>query len=211
MTQLITIEESNRLDSLEKVIRAGKKTFVQVGSALAEIRDSKLYRADFSTFDKYCQEKWGWNRAYAGKLIEGADVVQSLPDNVSHGIQNERQARELSAVEPERRVEVLESAAAAAAAEDRPLTSNDIREAASNIDSDPEPIKPANVSAVEDIKAQATECADEIQVAIEDLKIITDKLGDFELEPETMLACVEELLRIIKLLRRLAKAKTDQP
>lgn len=57
-------------------------------------------RADFPTFEDYCREKWGWNRAYSGKLIAAASVMQALPEDVSHGIQNERQARELAKIEP---------------------------------------------------------------------------------------------------------------
>ena len=74
----------------------------------------KLYRADFSTFEDYCKEKWGWTRRYSDNLIEAAGVVASLPKNENHGSQitNERQARELAKVEPVRRVEVLERTAA---------------------------------------------------------------------------------------------------
>ncbi len=47
---------------VEGVISLGLKTFVEVSHALKEIRDSKLYRQEYPTFDKYCREKWGWSR-----------------------------------------------------------------------------------------------------------------------------------------------------
>lgn len=78
---------------------------------MAEIRDSKLYRADFNTFEAYCKEKWGWSRPYAYQLIDAAGVVKAIPVSaMADKITSERQARELSKVEPEHRAEVLEKA-----------------------------------------------------------------------------------------------------
>lgn len=122
----ISLEESQRLIALEKVIERGKKTFVEVGMALAEIRESRLYKSEFSTFEDYCRGKWGWNRNRAYSLIEAASVANALPENVSHGIQNERQARELSKVEPARRESVVTEAKAKAETENRPMTARDI-------------------------------------------------------------------------------------
>lgn len=130
MPGLLTVSETARLSVLERVIRRGQRKFIEVGRALAEIRDSRLYQYGHRTFEEYCREKWGWNRAYAGKIIEAAEVVGGLPENVSHGIQNERQARELARVEPERRAQVIEVAASVASAEERPMAARDIREAA---------------------------------------------------------------------------------
>lgn len=88
MTSAITIIESKRLIALEKSIAAGQKTFVEVGLALAEIRDSKLYRSDFNSFEEYCREKWGWTKQHAYRLIEAAPVGKSNPR-----VTSERQAR----------------------------------------------------------------------------------------------------------------------
>jgi hypothetical protein len=86
------------------------------------IRDTRLYRADFDTFEEYCKEKWGWTRIRAYQLIEAAGVQAALPENVKHVLQNDRQASELARVAPEKRVEVLEKAAAAG-----PVTARAIR------------------------------------------------------------------------------------
>ena len=106
--EAITLTESKRLIQLEKIIKEGERAFVDVGNALLEIRDEKLYRADHNSFDDYCQEKWGWNRDRGYKLIIAAQVFESLPKSVSHGIQNERQARELAKIPPPSRAKVLE-------------------------------------------------------------------------------------------------------
>lgn len=108
---------------MEQTIEAGRKTFVEVGLALAEIRDSKLFRSDFDTFEAYCQSKWKMGRRYANLLIESSAVVKSLPMGTI--VPTEGQARALSKVEPAKRVEVLTKAA-----ESGPVTAKKIHEAA---------------------------------------------------------------------------------
>jgi hypothetical protein len=90
-------------------VNSRRKTFVEVGLALATIRDDRLYRADFGTFEEYCQTKWNIGRRYANLLIESSAVVKALP--LGTIVPTESQARELAKVEPARRVEVLEKAA----------------------------------------------------------------------------------------------------
>ena len=41
---------------------------------VAEIRDSKLYREHYQTFDAYCNERWGWTRQRAYQVISAAEV-----------------------------------------------------------------------------------------------------------------------------------------
>ena len=42
----------------EAVVSMGWHTFVDVGLALPEIRDHRLYREEFDDFDTYCRAKW---------------------------------------------------------------------------------------------------------------------------------------------------------
>jgi hypothetical protein len=44
MSEALELPPAVRLIELESVIETGIKTFVEVGNALLEIRDSKLYR-----------------------------------------------------------------------------------------------------------------------------------------------------------------------
>ncbi len=83
-----------RLSDLESVIERGIATFVEVGTALLEIRDSRLYFDTHVTFEDYCRERWHWGRAHAYRLIDGAKVARALsPMGDIPG--TERQAREL--------------------------------------------------------------------------------------------------------------------
>lgn len=129
MLQLLTGEESKRLEKLEATISKGKQGFVDVGMALAEIRDAKYYRREFKTFEEYCKSKWGFERRYANRLIESADVTKNLGP-IGPKITTEGQARELVNIEPAKRVAVIEQAQAAAEVKGKPMTAKDIKEAA---------------------------------------------------------------------------------
>jgi phage N-6-adenine-methyltransferase len=100
--EIISIEESSRLVELEKKIERGLDTFVQVGEALLEIRDSRLYRVEHKTFEDYCRVKWGMSRQNAHELIGAVLVNENLsgtPDKPK--ITAVSQARPLTKLPPE--------------------------------------------------------------------------------------------------------------
>lgn len=67
------------LQENEAVIRAGLGTFVEVGRALADIRNSGQHReAGYDTFDDYCRERWGLGGKWAQRQIASAKVVEAL-------------------------------------------------------------------------------------------------------------------------------------
>ena len=103
------LRDDQRLAELEKTIARGKKTFVEVGLALAEIRDMRLYRREYSGFEEYCREKWGWAKAYANHVIRAADVVKKLPAETATMVANERAARELGKVDEGDRAGVIQT------------------------------------------------------------------------------------------------------
>lgn len=95
-----------RLAELESVIERGRKTFLEVGRALIEIRNQRLYREQgFTTFDTYCRERWKMSQPHAQRTIDAAKVAQNLiPMGIT--VQTERQARELAPLPPEQQREV---------------------------------------------------------------------------------------------------------
>ena len=117
-TEALSIAESKRLAELEKVIARGKQTFVDVGFALAEIRDLRLYKREYSSFQEYCREKWGWTKQHAYRLIEAAPVAKG-----NTCVTNLRQASELAKVDPEQRAGVVQ----AIIDEGKPVTAAAIR------------------------------------------------------------------------------------
>ena len=84
----------------------GLATFVEVGRALAEIRDQRLYRASHRTFEEYCHERWLLSRTRAYRLIDAAAVVSPIGDGQPP--KNEAQARELVPLLREDEQEVVE-------------------------------------------------------------------------------------------------------
>ena len=94
------------LPELERVIERGQQTFIEVGRALLEIRDRRLYRETHATFEAYCRERWGWSRQRANQHIDAAHVVNALTTTVAKP-ESERQARAmLDRLDPEEREQV---------------------------------------------------------------------------------------------------------
>src|SRR5512138_1051634 len=98
------LRDDQRLAELEKTIARGKKTFVEVGLALAEIRDLRLYRREYSGFEEYCRKKWGWTKQHAYRLIDAAPIAKS---NLQVTSQNA--AIELARIEPSQRGGVVQA------------------------------------------------------------------------------------------------------
>ena|SRR5690348_14940338 len=93
-------DERRYLGVLEDTIERGLRSFVEVGEALAEIRDDRLYRETQAAFDDYCRERWGFSKSHANRQIEAAEVVDVLtPIGVKPT--NEAQVRELAALKGE--------------------------------------------------------------------------------------------------------------
>lgn len=107
--------EDKRLEELEGVIEKNFKGFVAVGAALAEIRERRLYRIQFKTFEEYCQNLWDMSHQRASQLIASKQVVDNLATMVAKNgdedlgtivPKNERQARELAKIPPEEQIAV---------------------------------------------------------------------------------------------------------
>lgn len=106
----LTPAQISKLDKLEKVIQIGLQTFVDVGSALGEIREEKLYLRDFDTFEAYCQSRWGWSRQRSNQLISAAELVEKLPPTLAAKVETERDARALLSLEPAEQKQVIREA-----------------------------------------------------------------------------------------------------
>jgi hypothetical protein len=73
-------------------------SFVKVGRIVRTIREEKLYRQEFTTFEDFCREVIGKSRRYINRVIQAHDLWQSMleagaqPDELPD---NELQARVL--------------------------------------------------------------------------------------------------------------------
>lgn len=78
------------LAKAEATIERGLATFMEVGAALGQIRDGKLYREQHDSFESYCRDRWNFTARRANQLMDAAEIGTMVP------ILNERQARELT-------------------------------------------------------------------------------------------------------------------
>ena len=98
----LPLAEQEELDECEAVIARGLKTFVEVGNALLNIRDKKLYRAAYDTFEAYCQHRWDLRERRAYQLMDAATVVNTLKvEPLVQLPENERQTRPLTHLDPD--------------------------------------------------------------------------------------------------------------
>lgn len=78
VAEILSEAERAELRACEAVIAAGWQAFVEVGLALARIRDARLYRVEYDTFHAYCREKWHYGERYANRLISAAAMITHL-------------------------------------------------------------------------------------------------------------------------------------
>lgn len=103
--------ERKVLARAEKTIAAGLMQFREVGEALVQIRDGRLYREKFATFEAYCREIWNLGRQHAYRMIGAAAAVQQIESMSPIGDKrhktpivlptSESQARPLARLDPE--------------------------------------------------------------------------------------------------------------
>lgn len=129
MTAEVSVSVAARLGECEEIIARGLGTFVEVGTALATIRDERLYLALYATFEDYCREAWGFSDSRARQMIGAALAAETVAAVTNVTVENEGQARAIAQVirsdGPERAAEVL-----AEVAETGKVTAAAIREAA---------------------------------------------------------------------------------
>jgi hypothetical protein len=113
----LTEEEHEERERLEKIV---EKSFYSAGKALKDLRDKKLYRDQYPTFEEYCRVRFGFQRRHPYQLINAAAVVDNLIEMCANGAQNsgeenessfilptsERQVRDLASLSPVKQAEV---------------------------------------------------------------------------------------------------------
>jgi len=93
----LSVAEKSRLDELTGVVDRHLKSFMDVGRALSEIRDGRLYRSTHETFEAFCKEKWDISKKHAYRQIAAYEVTE----NVSNWTQNQIASPDQMAIEPQ--------------------------------------------------------------------------------------------------------------
>jgi len=90
-------DERDELERCEGIIERGLPVFFEVGAALLRVRDLRLYRGSYATFEDYCQARWGFSKTYANNLIAATSVRNNLTTIVVKTLpSNEAQTRPLA-------------------------------------------------------------------------------------------------------------------
>ena len=114
MTMSTRSPAAAHLAELETVIERGRQTFIEVGAALMEIRDQRLYRETHATFEGYCKERWGFTYRFANLQISAASVSGNLGSQTGIGY---KQALALAPLSSEEQREVANALDFSAATE----------------------------------------------------------------------------------------------
>lgn len=109
MTAALSRPERSTLAECEAVIERGMESFIEVGNAMLRIRNDRLYRAEFGTFQEYCEAKWQMDRRHANHLIDAAEVAENLGTMVPKP-SSERVARPLAPLPPQQQREAWKEA-----------------------------------------------------------------------------------------------------
>ena len=146
-------DEHHQLLASEAIIAKANALSWQAVQALAVIRDERLYRDNYETFEKYCQERWGFGRSFINRQIGAAQVVKVLGP-IGSKIDSESVARPLVGLKDEQIVAAFQEAQKLAG--DNPVTAKVVRQAAAEF----KPLKPRCIpvkqpSAVEPINLAA--------------------------------------------------------
>lgn len=90
------VEQARSFAQNEEIIERGMATFVEVGEALRDIRDSRQYLHTHETFEAYCKERWDLSKPYATQLIAAHDTVAIATTAELPAPRTESVARELA-------------------------------------------------------------------------------------------------------------------
>jgi len=131
MDQSLAKTEQHQLKQCEAVIDSGLRTFQEVGSALLQIRDGRLYRQEYKTFEEYCQKRWEMGRGTANRYISANNSAKLLEPIGSKIPLSESQLRPLASLDPKEQKQVWKRAIQIAG--NQPPTGLQVREAVREI------------------------------------------------------------------------------
>ncbi len=97
-TKDVTIS-TGRMTELEKTVREGQRTFITVGAALMEIRDTKGYKLrGYKTFEEYTLAEMGIGDRYGRRIMQATETAQTVKQITGAAPASESVARELAPV-----------------------------------------------------------------------------------------------------------------
>jgi len=97
-TEIFSTEDQQELTRHEITIKTGLRNFIEVGFALCQIREKKLYKIeDYEDFDDYCRKRWDYSIHYVDRLMlasKSYNNLKSMPMGILPS--SERQIRPIT-------------------------------------------------------------------------------------------------------------------
>lgn len=131
-------EEQLEYLKLDRIIQKGEESLLEWVNCLMIMRDKKLYRKNYKTFEEYCQKKLSKSRQYINGLIKGVAAVKALPKHLESQLSNLKAAATLGSVPEKDQSKVVEEIVK----EGKPVTAKSIKEKAAEV-AKPKVEKPA--------------------------------------------------------------------
>jgi hypothetical protein len=63
---------------IREYIHKGIEAFERVATDMLEIRDQRLYREEYDTFEEFCRETLGRSKTQVNRMIQAGDVIKGL-------------------------------------------------------------------------------------------------------------------------------------
>jgi hypothetical protein len=98
LSERLSAEERQRLHQYELLIH---NNLMEIGLALMDIKDSRLYRETHSSFEEYVRDRYNMSKTHAYGKIAAAQVIKNLEGTTELLPQNERQCRPLASLAPQ--------------------------------------------------------------------------------------------------------------
>jgi hypothetical protein len=65
-------------EEIREYIHKGIEAFERVAADMLEIRDQRLYREEYDTFEEFCRETLGRSKTQVNRMIQAGDVIKGL-------------------------------------------------------------------------------------------------------------------------------------
>ena len=104
-----------RYTLLKNIIASGWQRVLETHEAVVEMKETKLYLEEFRTWEEFCNSVLHHTPQHVNRVLKSASISKQLTEEsepVGSLLGNERQARALAEVAPDKRREVLEKVAA---------------------------------------------------------------------------------------------------
>jgi hypothetical protein len=132
MENQLSIQENTRLRHCEAVIEKSMNSFYEMGIALREIRDSKLYKESNGTFEDYLEEKWKIERRHGYRYIEAANTFENVSNWTQTVPTSEGQVRPLTKIkDPETQQRVWQEVVKESNETNQPITAKKVEQVVS--------------------------------------------------------------------------------